>query len=334
MSVANQVEPAEPHAEASATRMSARPSHASSARFRSAVRSAGSCTDPRPAIGILCRSPSKPLSRSATTVGSSRPERKACRSGASRFVPGSFSGRVLTRIDSTHNSPPARHCGVATLGGDLLGVFDQPPVQRRRPVQGEPQEKRAPIRIGHGFGRSIGKPAGQPGDVDSGDVPFDRRPTQHVDAAMLDRDHLPILDAHQRAAFGPRLLRMSALNISRKHDPRPLGEHAPRVNVTERPVVVTGQRQFGDGARRIRIVLARSFGGGVQDTDIDQPRNRAGVLLRQILRHRAVGEGMPVQGDAQLRARECLAGSVREFPHIRRQRQIAGDDRSRVMIAA
>src|SRR6185312_1153900 len=106
MSVAQQIETAEPHPGSAAARASAAICQASSARARRASASFGNSRPSRAGAGSFWRRDASSPSNLVTTAGSSRLAANAARSGASKPAPVSGIGCVRTRTDSGQSLPP------------------------------------------------------------------------------------------------------------------------------------------------------------------------------------------------------------------------------------
>ncbi len=169
------------------------------------------------------------------------------------------------------------------------------------------------------------------------EIHLDRGPAQHVEVAMLDTDDLAVLHLDQRGPLAASFPSVTALEVAGEDDPGVAWrmQVAALMDVAQCPVVVAFGEQGFDAAGGVGIVLAGGvLSRGMQDADVQVVGHAVGIGGRQVLGHRAVGEGSAVQGDAVFVEAHRLRGARGEFVDIGRQCQILGDQRLRIVVAA
>src|SRR6478736_2139978 len=127
---------------------------------------------------------------------------------------------------------------------------------------------------------------------------------------------------------------MAPLQIAGKHDPGSFAPHFPRVNVSEREIVVASVDQRCQSTGCVRRVPCPALERGVQQADIEQPAQRFRVARAEIGRYFTGLEALAMNRDAQILQHERVRLLVRQLPHVVRQVQVRGELAGRVMVAA
>src|SRR6478736_5228585 len=123
---------------------------------------------------------------------------------------------------------------------------------------------------------------------------------------------------------------MAPLQIAGKHDPGSFAQHFPRVNVSEREIVVASVDQRGQSTGRVRRVPWPALERGVQQADIEQPALRLRVAQAKIGRYFTGVEALAMNRYAQVLQHERVRLLVRQLPHVVGQVQVRSELASRV----
>jgi hypothetical protein len=159
-------------------------------------------------------------------------------------------------------------------------------------------------------------------------------PAQDVDLALLDPIDPQAVQAKDRAALGPGLVRVATLQVAGVDHPGvAVQDHAP-VHVAERPVLVAVAHQLRDGAGRVVAVLGAGDRVGVQDAEVEEVAAAGRVGLGEVVLDAAGAVALAVHGEAEAGILAGLGGLDREGEDVLGQGDVAGEHGLGVVVAA
>ena len=132
------------------------------------------------------------------------------------------------------------------------------------------------------------------------------RPSCAIKRQRLDVAHAAVFDVHERRALWPRFPDAASLQISRIDDPGVAMQDFARVDMAQRPIIVTEELEVFDRARGIAGVSARAVEAGMQHADVEPALPPRRVFGDEVRRRPALGKTAAVDRDAQVRQLDRL----------------------------
>ena len=152
---------------------------------------------------------------------------------------------------------------------------------------------------------------------------------------LLDRNAAAVVDGDQGGRLWPGLVDVAPLRIARHHDRCAVLIDRPLVDVAERPIRNARPVQVCESAGRVTVMRGRAAKACMQHADVDGAGHRLAELREQALGRMFLGEAHPVDRDVERSRREPHGlGAAGKHRDRLRQRQLAGDARLGVMVAA
>ena len=136
------------------------------------------------------------------------------------------------------------------------------------------------------------------------------------------------------APFGPDFADVAPLQVAGEDDPGIAGQFLAIMDVAERPVVVAVRFQARQVAGRVAGVRGIPLGGGVQQADVEQARDRWRIGPGQVILFGLVGEALAVDGDPDRIEAAGVGLGMAEDGDVFGQAQRAGNAVGGVMVAA
>ena len=126
------------------------------------------------------------------------------------------------------------------------------------------------------------------------------RPARGIEDQWFNADNPAVFDRHAHGTLGPRLAHAAALQVPRKDDPRIARDDFRRVDMAQRPIVITEASEFIGRARRIAGVAPRAVECRMQNADIEPTLAPRRIGLHEIVRHLAAAEAAAMQRHPEL----------------------------------
>ncbi len=111
---------------------------------------------------------------------------------------------------------------------------------------------------------------------------------------------------------------MSSLRIAWINHPRLARNYFRRMDVSQRPVVVTLALEDGQGRGRIIVVSGATVQGRMEQTDVETVRNGSRIGRSKIIQHGRRDKTLPVYGDADLVENDSLGLCIGKQMHVAR----------------